>query len=180
QDVLVVEGGGAGAYLAARRALLPPQEVSILSQFTPRRRKAFDVRVDGSQLELTHPDSSLHLRLPAHRVDGLIAGPGAFNGPETAFRPGDALLVRTVEIDGSLLPSGPAIRIPAAHVSLLRVTIGSRPTAEQLLGWICRRSEILRPDIDLAGEIDLRDGPPSMTEVLATVDVDDLARRAMD
>ncbi|NNF55314.1 MAG: hypothetical protein HKN03_12850, partial [Acidimicrobiales bacterium] len=126
QDVLVVEGGGAGAYLAARRALLPPQEVSILSQFTPRRRKAFDVRVDGSQLELSHPDSSVHLRLPAHRVDGLIAGPGAFNGPETAFRPGDALLVRTVEIDGALLPSGPAIRIPAAHVSLLRVTIGSR------------------------------------------------------
>ncbi len=180
QDVLVVEGGGAGAYLAARRSLLPAHEVALLSQFTARRRKAFDVRVDGSQLELTHPDSSLHLRIPAHRVDGLVAGPGAFSGPETAFLPGDALLVRTVKVDDVLLPSGPAIRIPSAHVSLLRVTIGSRPTAEQLLGWICRRSEILRPALDLTGEIDLRDDAPSMNDVLATVDVDDLARRAMD
>ncbi len=190
-DALVIEGGGAGAYLAARRSLLPDDECVLLGQFIARRRKAFDVAVVGSQLLLTHPDLSLSLQIPADSVDAPPgSGAGAFGGPENAFGPGDAVLVRTVELDGEVVASGPAIRIPATHVSLLRVTIGSRPTAEQLLGWICRRSEILRPPLDLAGSIDLRSEPsgpgassPDRFEddpVLAGIDLDDLARRALE
>lgn len=168
QDVLVVEGGGAAAYLAARRRLLPDDEIELLSQYTSRHREAFDVSaISGPAVELVDPDEG-------HRT--------TITDPELAesLEEGDAVLVRTVQRGGQLVPVGPHIRIPEDHVALLRVVLASRPTAEQLLGWVCRRAEILRPPIDLGADIDLRSPVSARPEGLEGFDIDDLARRAMD
>ncbi len=162
QDVLVVEGGGAAAYLAARRTLLADGEVELLSQYTSRHREAFDVTgIAGAAVELVDPDQGHRTTI----IDAELA---------ESLEDGDAVLVRTVERGGELAPVGPYLRIPEDHVALLRVVLGSRPTAEQLLGWVCRRAEILRPAIDLGADIDLR------SPVSVGFDIDDLARRAMD
>jgi hypothetical protein len=167
QDVLVIEGGGAGAYLAARRGLFEQADIEMLAQFTSRHRDAFDiVGVVGDTMSLADPDTGQCVRMSVLDVQGTI-------------EQGDAVLVRTVETDGAPRAVGPALRIPATHVPLLRVVLASGPTAEQLLGWVCRRSEILRPPIDLTGDIDLREDTPALDEVLAAIDLDDLARRAL-
>ncbi|MGI9610983.1 MAG: hypothetical protein ACR2NL_11890, partial [Acidimicrobiia bacterium] len=154
QDLLAVEAGGAASYLSARRKLLTEFDTEVLSTFTAQSRDAFDVDTATAAIwQLSHPDSGKRLEI------------GALEH-EPAER--DAVLVRTMELDAVLVPIGPAIHIPGSHVSLLRVMLGSRPTAEQLLGWVCRRTEILRPSIDLTAEIDLRVEPPD--DVLAGID----------
>ncbi len=168
QDILTIEAGGAAAYLAARRSVVTEDDEAILSTFTAGSREAFDVEVlDSSTWKLSDPDSDKELTIDAmnRRVSY-----------------GDAVLVRTMERDGRLVAMGPAVFIPSSHVSLLRVTLGSRPTAEQLLGWVCRRTEILRPSIDLTGDIDLRDSGEERgdADAFAGINIDDLARRAME
>jgi hypothetical protein len=167
QDVLAIEAGGAASYLAARRSLLTESDANILATFTAQSRDAFDIgSAGGATWELRHPDTGAELQ-----IDAMEQTPS----------PGDAVLVRTIVRDGRLGAVGPAIVIPGAHVSLLRVTLGSRPTAEQLLGWVCRRSEILGPHIDLTPEIDLRGTTESADDgIIAKIDLDDLARRAME
>ncbi|MBT8241670.1 MAG: hypothetical protein KJN63_10625 [Acidimicrobiia bacterium] len=167
QDVLAIEAGGAASYLAARGKLLTEPDTDILSTFTPTSRDAFDIDASESdRWHLRHPDSGAVLE-----IDALDRHPS----------PGDAVLVRTIRRDDHLSPVGPTLLIPDSHVSLLRVMLGSRPTAEQLLGWVCRRTEILRPSVDLTAQIDLRErGDEIGDPVLAGFDLDDLARRAMD
>ncbi|MFW2383522.1 MAG: hypothetical protein ACN4GZ_17340 [Acidimicrobiales bacterium] len=166
-DVLAIEAGGAASYLAARRSLLTESDVAILSTFTATSRDAFDIQAaHPDHWQLRHPDTGSELQIPPL---------------EQTATPGAAVLVRTMSREGRLVPVGPAVLIPGSHVSLLRVTLGSRPTAEQLLGWVCRRSEILRPPIELTSQIDLRDSSDDPEDsVLAGIDLDDLARRAMD
>lgn len=166
QDVLAIEAGGAASYLAARRSLLTESDAEILATFTAGSRDAYDIEsTDSGTWQLRHPDSDAVLH-----IDGLDRTPS----------PGDAVLVRTIRRGDRLAGVGPALLIPGSHVSLLRVTLGSRPTAEQLLGWVCRRTEILRPSIDLTAQIDLREtGDEPDDAVLAGIDLDDLARRAM-
>ncbi len=166
-DVLAIEAGGAASYLAARRSLLTESDATILATFVAQSRDAFDIlSASPHTWKLRHPDSGAELH-----IDALDQSP----------TPGDAVLVRTIARNGGLAAVGPAIVVPGSHVSLLRVVLGSRPTAEQLLGWVCRRSEILRPHIDLATPIDLREtGEPSDDAILAGIDLDDLARRAME
>ncbi len=162
QDVLAIEAGGAASYLATRRELLTDGDIELLSGFTPQSRDAFDVvEIGRDALTLVHPDTGVRLTIE----------------PPTSATPqvGDAILTRTVDRNGVVSALGPAVVIPSSHVSLLRVTLGSRPTAEQLLGWVCRRTEILRPGLDLTSEIDLRED-----EVSAPFDIADLARRAME
>ncbi len=164
QDVLAIESGGAAGYLASRRDVLTSDDAEILAGFTAQSRDAFDIVSAGpSRWQIRHPDSGVELE-----IDALEREPSD----------GDAVLVRTLVRGDRRIPAGPPVLIPEAHVSLLRVTLGSRPTAEQLLGWVCRRSEILRPSIDLSAEIDLRDhGDEALA---AGIDLDDLARRAME
>ncbi len=135
-DVLVVEGGAASAYLLARRTLLDQDDIEMLAQFTSRHRDAFDIdEWSGDTVSLADPDTDQRLQISVFDLQG-------------DDREGDAVLVRTVETGRGLSAAGPALRIPATHVPLLRVVLTSRPTAEQLLGWVCRRSEILRPPIE--------------------------------
>lgn len=168
QDILAIEAGGAAAYLAARRSVVTEDDESILSTFTAGSREAFDIEViDRATWKLSDPDSGKVLM-----IDSL----------DRSVSYGDAVLVRTLKRDQSWVAMGPAVFIPGSHVSLLRVTLGSRPTAEQLLGWVCRRTEILRPPSDLVGDIDLRDtqAPTDTGSILAGINIDELARRAME